>query len=519
MERMVPFSSLGAFEPVADCSELRRLSIRGAAVTISAAALSLIFRVGGTVVLARLLTPGDFGVVTMVTTFSLLLVSVGLNGFTEAVIQSEHLDRYTASNLFWINAGAGLLLATGFAAGGSLMATFYKNTLVTNVAIGVSGTIFIQSASCIHLALLKRAMRFAAISANELVALAVYSVVSIALAIAGFGYWSLVVALIANALSLVIGAWYLCRWVPSTPRRDGKTATIIRFAAKVYGQFGVAYCQQNIDNLIVGWRFNTIELGLYKKAYDLFALSASQLTAPVNDVAFATLSRLNQDQDRFRRYLANSLGMVALIGMAASAELTLVGRHVVRLLLGAKWAKSGEIFEMFAPGIGAMLLCSAIGWIHLPLGRPGRWLRWNLIAFVLTVVLFIIALPWGSAAIAAAWSGSYWILVIPGFWYAGRPIGFGIEDFVNATWRYPAAALLAGLTTAWIIRPTSLWPTPLTTGAAVAAILSISTVLGVLYVCAVILLHWGLAPIRQLTGLLMELAPVRKRAKQASQPA
>ncbi len=82
---------------------MRRLAVRGAAATVSASGLALAAQVISTVMLARLLTPADFGVVTMATTFSLLLVSFGLNGFTEAVIQFEEMDHYTASNLFWLN--------------------------------------------------------------------------------------------------------------------------------------------------------------------------------------------------------------------------------------------------------------------------------------------------------------------------------------------------------------------------------------------------------------------------------
>jgi PST family polysaccharide transporter len=507
---VIPFDSRGAFHPLVDGSKLRRLAIRGAAATLSAAALTLAFRAVGTVILARLLTPADFGLVTMVTTFSLLLVSFGLNGFTEAVIQFEEIDHYTASNLFWLNTGAGLILAIAFAAAGSLLARFYRNPLVPEVATCLSVGIVISAASAIHLALLKRAMRFTALSANDVVALAVYTAVAISLALRGWGYWSLVVAIVANVLSLLIGAWCLCRWVPSLPRRTGQTGAMVRFAAKVYGQFTFGYSTSNIDNLLVGWRFNAVALGFYKKAFDLFALTASQLTAPLNNVALAALSRLNQDHDRFRRSLASSLGMVAFVGMAASADLTLVGRDVVRLVLGAKWTESGRIFELFGPGIGAMLLYSTVGWVHLPVGKPGRWLRWSVVALVFTVTLFVAALRWGPAGVAAAWSISYWTLLIPGYWYAGRPIGFGVSALIAAVWRYIAAALVAGAATAAIIRGTPFWNTPSTTAAAFEATVVVSGVLVVLYLLMVILFHRGLAPLRAFGSILRELAPSRK---------
>lgn len=516
--RLSPFDASGAFRPVAEGSELRGLAVRGAAATVSASGLALVAQVVSTVILGRLLRPSDFGVVAMVTTFSLLLVSFGLNGFTEAIIQCEEPDHYTASNLFWLNLGAGLVLAIALAASGSLLARLYRNPLVANVAVAGSAGVFISAASVIHLALLKRAMRFAGASANEVVGRAANTAVAILLALRGWGYWALVVGIVAQNLSTTIGVWWLCRWIPSLPRRTGRTRSMVRFALHVYGRFSVRYASQNIDNLLVGWQFNAVALGFYKKAYDLFALSATQLVAPLHHVALAALSRLDQDPARFRRYLVNSLGIIAFIGMAAGADLTLVGKDLVRLVLGPQWGEAGTIFVFFGPGIGIMLLYSTIGWIHLSIGRPDRFLRWTILEFVVTALLFIVALPWGPEGVAVAWSVSVWTLVIPAFWYAGRPIGFGVSSLIATVWRYAAASLLAGLLTAAIARGTPFSAVP-GAGAALEAIIVVSAVFLTLYLGAVILLHWGFAPLRQLTSLLREIAPARKAGRAATQSA
>ncbi|MBS1806273.1 MAG: lipopolysaccharide biosynthesis protein [Acidobacteria bacterium] len=508
---MIPFDANGAFHPKAGTDKLRSLAVRGAAVSVFASALSLLVQMVSTVMLARLLTPSDFGVVTMVTTFSLLVVNFGLNGFTEAVIHFEEIDHRTASNLFWINTGAGLLLTGAFAASGSLLARLYHNPLVTQVAVGISVMIVVSAASVIHLALLKRAMSFVDTSANDVIGRVVNTVVAIVLAFRGWGMWSLVAGVVAQQVSITLGAWWLCPWVPGLPHRTGRTTPMLRYAVQVYAQFCVGYSQQNIDNLLVGWRFHAAILGFYKKAYDLFALTSSQLTAPLNNVALAALSRTKQDHVLFRRYIANSLGMVAFIGMAASADLTLVGHDVVRMVLGPKWSESGRIFEIFAPGIGAMLLCTTVGWIHLSIGKPGRFVRWNIIAFAVTVSLFLTGLPFGPEGVAAAWSISYWTLVIPAFWYAGRPIGFKASALVGAIWRYSVAALAAGLISAAILRQTSLWATHSSTSAAFGAACIVSLLFLSLYLVFVILLHGGISPLKQLTGLLQELISSRRK--------
>jgi PST family polysaccharide transporter len=514
---MIPFDASGAFQPGDGRTELRRLAVRGAAASVMASGLALTAQLVSTVILARLLVPADFGIVTMVTTFSLLAASFGLNGFTEVVIQFEEIDHFTASNLFWLNSGAGLILAIAFAAAGPLLVRLYGNPLVTNVAFGLSVGILIAALSVMHLALLKRAMCFAQTSTNDIVGRVVNTAVSILLALRGWGYWALVAGIVAQQLSVTVGAWWLCRWIPSLPRPTGKTGAMVRFAAKVYAQFSLGYSTLNIDNLLVGWRFNAVTLGFYKKAFDLFALTASQLTAPLNNVALAALSRLNQDHVRFRRYLANSLGMVAFVGMAMSADLTLVGKDVVRVVLGPRWSESGRIFELFGPGIGVMLLCSTVGWIHLSIGEPGRWLRWSLFQLAATASLFLLALRWGPEGVAAAWSISFWTLLIPGFWYAGRPIGFGVSALIAATWRYVFAALVAGLTTAAIVRGTAFWDTPSSTSGALGVTITVSILFVAFYLGTVILFYRGLAPLRQLASLLRELTPSRKATRPAAE--
>lgn len=513
---MIPFDAGGAFHPTIP-GQLRSHAVRGAAATLSGAALSLGLRVVGTVILARLLSPADFGVIAMVTTFSLLLMSFGVSGFSEAVIQPKEMNRLQASNLFWISGAIGLVLTIGLAASGGVLARFFRTPTLAAVTVATSISIFITALATIHSALLKRAMRFTAVSAIEVAGLVIYTVVTALLALRGYGYWALVAGIDAQALSTTVATLCVCTWLPGLPRRNVGTRSLLAFAFKVYGRFSTNYFARNFDNFLVGWKFDAVSLGFYKKAYDLFALSASQLTAPLNSVALSALSRLNNDPDRFRRYLANSLGIIAFAGMAVGADLTLVGKDMVRLVLGAKWSESGRIFELFGPGIGVMLLCSTVGWIHLSIGMPGRWFRWTIFETATTALSFVLALHWGVRGIAAAWSLSYWILLIPAFWYAGRPIGFGVSAFLGAVWRYAAASLLAGLITAAALRGTPFAVSPDGAGAALQGAMATSLFFLALYFCLVLLFYRSLAPLRQLAGLMRELVPSRKSTRAATE--
>ena len=510
---MRPFDATGAFRPTGDRSgELRRLAVRGAGVTVFAQGVSFAVQMIATVVLARLLTPTDFGVVTMVTTFSLLVLNFGLNGFTEAVLQWEKIDEALISNLFWINVGTGLLLTIGFAGAGSLLAHFYGDPRVAHVAAGISLTIVITSTSVLHLALLKRAMQFTLASVNDLLARTVSVAVSILLGWAGWGYWALVAGTVALPLSQSIGAWSLCRWVPRFPRRAAGTASVVRFAINVYGSFSLDYVARNMDNLLVGWRFGAQSLGFYKKAYDLFALSASLSVSPLTDVAVSALSRLNRDMVQYKRYLLSALSILGLVGMGLSAELTLVGKDLVRLLLGSRWEPAGQIFMFFGPGIGMMIVSTPLWWIHFSLGRADRCFRWTIVRLVFTGLLFLLALPRGPAGIAVAWTVSYWILTVPGLWYAGRPIQLDITPVIRLLGKYVLAAAVTGSTCALVLqgRAAQLLALPSGPVGIATRIVLTSLLFGALYLGAVMLLEREHAPIRQVTGLLRELAPWNK---------
>jgi O-antigen/teichoic acid export membrane protein len=504
-----PFDINGVFQGSREGGELRQRAVRSAGVTVLSQGAVFAVQVIATVVLARLLTPADFGVVTMVTTFSLLIMSFGLNGYTEAVLQRNDIDQLLASNLFWINLGVGLLATGGFAAAGSLLARFYGDPRVAQVAVGMSLTIFISSTSVVHIALLKRALRFSSTSANDIVASAVSVSVSVLLAWIGWGYWALVAGAVSRLLIQSIGAWYLCQWLPSLPRRVKGTGSVVWFAMHVYGRYSVNYFARNTDNLLVGWRFGPVSLGFYKKAYDLFLLPANQLLAPVSEVVLSTLSRLDRNSLQYRRYFLNGLSILAFVGMGAGALLTLVGKDLIRLLLGNKWDAAGQIFTYFGPGIGIMLIYATHGLIHLSIGRADRWFRWVIVEFTVTASLFLIGLRWGPVGVAAAWSASFWILTLPGFWYAGRPIHFGVAPIISTVWRYVLASMIAGGTSALIIREVSWLLSSPSALLALARIVIISVLFSALYVGAVILLHGGPEPLYRFAKLLPDLIPGR----------
>jgi O-antigen/teichoic acid export membrane protein len=286
---------------------------------------------------------------------------------------------------------------------------------------------------------------------------------------------------------------------------DGMSS-MVRFAMNTYGRFTVNYCARNLDNFLVGWRFNAQALGFYKKAYDLFALSAGQVTSPLSNVAVSVLSRLRHDAPKYKGYLLSSVSLIAFVGMGLSGYLTLVGKDVILILLGPRWGPAGRIFVFFGPGIGGMLVYEMHGWIHLSIGRADRWFRWGIVEFAVTGLLFVLGLRWGPAGVAVAWTASFWILLIPAFWYAANPIRLEIRPIFAVIWKYALASLLAGCVSVAIMRELPYSGGSVALGAIIHAI-EVAGVFGVLYVVAVVLTFQSVAPLFLVGKIAQELTP------------
>jgi O-antigen/teichoic acid export membrane protein len=433
------------FNRLEPSSELKSMAVRGGAATVLSQGLSFGINVVGTIVLARLLTPRDFGLVTIVTTFSLLLQNFGSYGFTEAVIQRETVSHDQLSTLFWISVVASSLLTLTFIAVSVPVAWFYKEPELKAICVAVSFSIVFDSLGAQHIALLKRNMQFGTVYLNLVGARTIGLLGAITAAKIGWGYWALVANVLLCPLLTSVGVWACCTWRPGLPKMGTGVRSIVKFVLNTYGYFCTNYVARNIDNVLVGWCYGSVSLGIYKKAYDLFALPVNQLSAPLTSVALASLGRLRADPVRFQRYYLKTISVLAFVGMGLGATLTLTGKDVLRILLGPQWDEAGRIFTYFGPGIGIMLVYNTIGWLHLSLGRANRWFRWGIVEMVVTCLMFVIALPFGPRGLAVAWVCSFCLLIGPGLSYAGRPIRISFLSVLSATWRYTLSAIVPGL--------------------------------------------------------------------------
>src|SRR5262245_14150748 len=202
------------FEVHKESAELGRLALRGAATSVASRYGNGLLQVTAAIVLARLLTPEDFGLVaimTVLTSFAPFLIDFGLG---DATAQRSNITREQVSSLFWLSSGIGLAIAVFVAACSPVIAWIFREPKLQSVALCSSITLVLLGISVQHLALLRRTMQFAAIAKIQILSTLAGIAFAIPIAKLGLGYWALVFRPIVSALCTAGGAWLVCRWRP-----------------------------------------------------------------------------------------------------------------------------------------------------------------------------------------------------------------------------------------------------------------------------------------------------------------
>ena len=433
------------FQPNLSQASLKTAAIRGGSITLITQVFVFTIGIAGSIALARLLMPSDFGLVAMVLAISLLLQNFGPNGFTEAAVQVDKLTHAQLSNLFWTNVGLNGALCLIFVSLTPVIVAFYHEPLVSPIVIAMSSTILLGGLYNQHISLLIRNMEFLKLSIAQAIAAVGSVVIAVSMAWIGYGYWALVAKWISSPLLLAICSWAFCKWRPSLPCKNVVIRPLIMYSLRTYGHFMINYCHRNLARVIVGRLWDSNILGLYDRAYFLSTMLPNQTVQPLANVALSTFSKLTDNPIKYRMTYLRLLSLISTIVMPLSAVTALVGKDVIVFLLGKHWADSGQIFVVLALSTGPSALYLTHIWLHLSLGTPKRLVRWSILALATTALLFAFGFPFGVLGIAGGFSASFYILLFPALVYAGSPVGLGLMDVISVVWKHFLAALCAGI--------------------------------------------------------------------------
>ena len=427
--------------------DLKSRALRGGMAKGGSQAANFLLRLGCLMVLARLLAPTDFGLVGMVTAITGVLSLFREFGLSLATVQRLEITNEQTSTLFWINIAVGVVLFVTSVAVAPFVASFYREPRLALVMVVLGLGFILNAAGVQHSALLQRQMRFTALAVIEVLALIISSVVSLLMALSGFGYWSLVAWSITLPLASTIQLWLYSRWIPGRPTRSDGTASLVRFGGLVTLNTLVVYVAYNLDKVLLGRFWGAEVVGIYGRAYQLVSMPTEQITGTFGSIAISLLSRVQDDRSRLWSYFLKSYSLVLAITVPIAIVCALFAEGIILLMFGPTWSDAIPVFRYLAPTVLVFAIINPPGWLLVALGMIPRSLKIALVLAPIVITGCVIGLPYGATGVALGYSIAMVAWAVPHLVWCFHGTGISFREITLAIAR-PTVSGLAGATVA-----------------------------------------------------------------------
>lgn len=402
-------------------TNLRGRTISSAMVAMAAQGIKLVLTLGSTMILARLLAPSDFGLVTMALTVAGFLRIFKEAGLASATVQRPSLTQAQVSNLFWINLALSTLLGVVVLLSAPAVAWLFDAPQLTLVMAALSLTFPLEGAFVQHMAVLRRHMRFARIALIEVVSLLIGSIVGIVMAVWQYGPWSLIGGQLAISVVALVLTWSMSPWYPRWPVRRSGMGPLLHFGANVTAGSLIFAVGRGADNILIGRYYGSHALGLYSRAEALLSRPLDQLLSPLGTVVVPALARIQDDPERYRRTFLRIYEALALASFIFCGLFLALAEPVVLVLLGRDWQAAAVIFAGLTITAVFRPLSLTCGWLFESGGRGRDSFIASSVLSGLALGAFVIGLPFGPAGVAFAYSLSGLVVQLPFlFYWTGR---------------------------------------------------------------------------------------------------
>ena len=394
--------------------------------------------------MARLLTPREFGVIAMAAVFSGFAAVLQDAGLTAATIQAQSLTKEQRSGAFWLNSCIGAFLSLLLALFAPLITSFYGEPQLLNVIYVLAIEFWLVSLGMQHLANLRREMRFLSVSVIEFVANIAGVAVGLIWALRDPTVWALVALQLTRTATKTVLSWSVGTWLPGSVRTISSTKPLLKFAINLTFFKILNYISSNVDKILIGKEWGSLQLGLYNRAQHLMQLPLSNFNGPISSVFVPILSRLQDNAVEYRNYYLRGIRIVSFVGKPVIVVLVVLAEPLITFVLGPKWTDATPIFQ--ALGVGAFLGVTNIasGWVYTSLGRTDRQLKFELFSMPIRIIGIWLGSAYGALGVAIAISSTRALLYLPLRIYAFRYTPITIKDFLLAIHRESIASILSG---------------------------------------------------------------------------
>ncbi|NEO43868.1 MAG: MOP flippase family protein [Moorea sp. SIO4A3] len=393
-------------------------------------------------ILARLLSPSDFGLVGMAT---IVIGFIGLFkdlGTSAAVIHRKNVSNSLLSSIFWVNVIFGILSTLILFLLSPLVASFYQEPRLTSILKVLSLTFCISGISILQKAILERNLAFNALAKIEISAILSGSVVGIGAALLGFGVWSLVyqtltLVTVTTALLLIFTPWK-----PELILRLSELKEVSTYSLNLTGFSIFNYFVRNVDYLLVGRFLGSQALGYYTLAYRLMLYPLQNISHVIARVMFPVFSKIQDDNAKFRNAYLKVISSIALVSFPIMGGIWVLAEPFILALFGSQWQPVILLLMILAPVGMIQSLETTIGTIYQAKGRTDWLLRWEFGYGIGITITFLIGLQWGIFGVAVAYAILSFLVTYPSFAIPFRLIHLRMLDFGAVIWRPLVASFL-----------------------------------------------------------------------------
>jgi PST family polysaccharide transporter len=395
-------------------------------------------------VLARLLSPGDYGLLAMVATITVMAQAVSDFGLSWVTVQREQIQRNQIDALFFLNCLFGLFLTALCVLTAPDVARFYHHPELTKILIASSGALFLSTVAVQPTALLRRQMKLKELSVAALLSLLVSSAAAVALAWLGFGYWSLVVQLILQQLIMTALSFTMSGYFPAVPLHWLNVRTLLTFGGYSAAYGIVNYFARNLDNVLIGKVWGAVELGYYSRAYFLMTLPSMLVITGFGGVLIPALAALRKEPARMESAYLRAIRMITVLGCSIAVGLAATATETVELVYGPKWHAVVPILLWLSAASILQPVQNTAQWLYIVAERGRGMLLMGLLVAGSATLAFVLSIRSGPIAVARAYAICNTIIAYPILAMGHRTCGMNIKRTISEVAPLLFCALLMG---------------------------------------------------------------------------
>lgn len=359
-------------------------------------------------ILARLLTPFDFGVAASVTVFTQVAQKITTLGFNQALVRIKVVTRGHCALVFAVDFFGGVVAYLVLVGSADLIAAFYRAPQVAEVMPVVALTFLIGPFGTVSASLMSRDLEFKKTTVSAWVGSLSEAIACIGLAMAGFGYWSIVYGRVIGQIGVTGSKMILKPWRPSVRFSTAVVREMLSFGSGVFAKRMLDYGANNLDSLVVGRVLGIGPLGFYDKAF----VAVQKLTVRLKvggGVAYRIFSLIYEDEERFRKAFAKFMLATTLVIFPVFAGLAAAGHELFGIMFGPRWGGAVIPFQILC-AVGALKIINEfVGSAAQAWGRIWGQV-WIQASYALLIVVFVVSLS--RFGLEGAALGVLWATVI-----------------------------------------------------------------------------------------------------------